>query len=126
MSAPGELVRFGAVGLLSNAALYLFYLAATGLGLGHKLAMTAAWCVGVLQGFFLNRAWTFRSRAATPAALGRYWTAYLAGYALNLGLLFALVDRAGLPHQAVQGALIVLIAPLLFLAQKFWVFRAPA
>jgi putative flippase GtrA len=125
VSVPGELARFGAVGLLANVALYLLYLAGTGLGLGHKLAMTLAWCIGTLQGFVLNRNWTFRSRAPARAALARYWTAYLAAYALNLGLLILLVDRAGWPHQAVQGVLIVVIALLLYLAQKFWVFREP-
>jgi len=126
MSAPGELARFGAVGLLTNAALYLLYLALTWSGVGHKLAMSVAYCAGVVQGFILNRAWTFRARGAERTASARYSAAYLAGYLLNLGLLYLLVDRAGLPHQAVQAALVLLIAPLLFLAQKFWVFRAPA
>jgi len=125
VSAPRELVRFGVVGLLANAALYLLYLAGTGLGLGHKLAMTLAYCIGTLQGFVLNRNWTFRSRAPARAALARYWAAYLAAYGLNLGLLALFVDGAGLPHQAVQGVLIVVIALLLYLAQKLWVFREP-
>jgi hypothetical protein len=34
-----------------------------------------------------------------------------------------LVDRMGYPHQLVQGVAIVVLAILLFLMQKFWVFR---
>jgi len=34
-----------------------------------------------------------------------------------------LVDRMGHPHQLVQGVSIVALAILLFLLQKFWVFR---
>jgi putative flippase GtrA len=126
VSAPGELARFGAVGVLSNALLYVLYLAATGLGMGHKSAMTLLYCVGVLQTFFLNRQWTFRRGGTARAAFIRYWVVYLSAYALNLALLFLLVDTAGLPHQAVQGLLIVAIAALMFLAQKFWVFRQAA
>jgi hypothetical protein len=39
-------------------------------------------------------------------------------------VLYVLVDRHGYPHQLIQGAMIVLLAMMLFLAQKFWVFRA--
>jgi putative flippase GtrA len=125
VSAPGELARFGVVGVLSNALLYVLYLAATALGMGPKSAMTLLYCVGVAQTFVLNRQWTFGGRGDMRKALPRYGAAYAAGYALNFVLLMALVDAAGLPHQAVQAALIALIALLMFLAQKFWVFRAP-
>lgn len=123
MSAPGQLVRFGAVGLLSNVVLYLLYLGATALGVGHKTAMSVLYCVGVVQTFFLNRAWTFGHRGRAGAPLVRYWAVYGAGYLVNLALLYALVDLAGLAHQLVQAALIVLIAALTFALQKYWVFR---
>lgn len=123
MSAPGELARFGVVGVVSNLLLYLLYLAATALGIGHKTAMTGLYCVGVLQTFAFNRVWTFRHRGHAGAPIARYWTVYGAGYLLNLALLYALVDVAGIAHQLVQAALIVLIAVLTFLLQKYWVFR---
>jgi putative flippase GtrA len=121
-----ELARFGTVGVLSNALLYVLYLAATSLGMGHKTAMTLLYCIGIVLTFFCNRQWTFRHSGTARTALVRYMTAYVAAYALNLALLFLLVDAAGLPHQAVQGMLIAAIALLLFLAQKFWVFRPTA
>jgi putative flippase GtrA len=126
LTAARELTRFGAVGVLSNALLYALYLGATALGMGPKSAMTLLYCVGVAQTFVLNRQWTFGGRGDMRRALPRYGAAYAAGYALNFVLLMAFVDAAGLPHQAVQAVLIVLIALLMFLAQKFWVFREPA
>jgi putative flippase GtrA len=123
LSTPGQLVRFGTVGVLSNLVLYLLYLGATALGLGHKTAMSCLYCLGVLQTFALNRGWTFGHRERAGAALARYWALYGAGYLLNLALLYALVDLAGLAHQLVQAALVVLIAALTFVLQKYWVFR---
>ena len=123
MSTPAQLLRFGAVGLLSNVVLYLLYLGATALGVGHKTAMSSLYCLGVLQTFALNRGWTFGHRGRAGAPLTRYWAVYGAGYLLNLALLYALVDLAGFAHQLVQAALIVLIAALTFALQKYWVFR---
>jgi putative flippase GtrA len=45
------------------------------------------------------------------------------GYALNLFALLLLVDYLGWSHEWVQGAMIVFVAVILFLLQRFWVFR---
>lgn len=121
--AAGQFARFAIVGVVSNAVLFLLYLLMTRLGLGHKLAATLAYAVGVLQTFVFNRTWSFRHGGAGEPALGRYVAAYALGYALNMAALFALVDRGGLPHEWVQGVIIIVLAVLLFLLQKFWVFR---
>jgi putative flippase GtrA len=121
--AAGEFARFAVVGVVSNAALYLLYLLLTQLGLGHKLAASITYAIGVLQTFFFNRSWSFRDRGAAGPALGRYVGAYGLGYALNMLVLALLVDRMGYPHQWVQGVMIIVLAALLFAAQKLWVFR---
>lgn len=123
MSARRQLIRFAGVGLATNALLYLAYLAITAVGAGHKSAMTGLYCTGVALTFAVNRNWTFAHDGALSAPWRRYCALYAAGYLVNLLLLFALVDIAGLGHQPVQAALIVLVALLTFLGQKHWVFR---
>lgn len=120
----GQMVRFGIVGLVSNAVLYLAYLALTALGMGPKLAMTLLYAVGVAQTFLFNKRWSFRHGGAYGPAFVRYCIAYAVGYAINLGALALLVDAMGYPHQAVQGVLILLLAAFFFLLQKFWIFPA--
>ncbi|WP_296543294.1 GtrA family protein [Rhodoferax sp.] len=110
------------VGLVSNAIIYVIYLVLTQLGMGHKLAMSLLYAVGVLQTFFFNKKWSFRFDGAASPALVRYATAYALGYIVNLSALMLLVDQMGLPHQWVQGAMIVVVAVMLFLAQRYWVF----
>ncbi|MBN1611275.1 MAG: GtrA family protein [Polyangiaceae bacterium] len=107
---------------MSNLVLYLLYLAVTFVGVGHKSAMTGLYLLGVLQTFVFNRNWSFRHAGRVDSALVRYVVAYAAGYLLNLATLVLLVDRAGLPHRAVQGVMICVLAVLLFLAQRYWVF----
>lgn len=117
-----QFFRYGIVGLASNALLYISYLLLTAMGLEHKLAMTLLYVFGVFQTFVFNRRWTFNHTGAAHWALIRYISAYVFGYVLNLLVLMILVDRWGLPHQWVQGGAILLIALLLFLLQKYWVF----
>jgi putative flippase GtrA len=117
-----QFLRYFTVGISSNLFIYLAYLAITGLGAGHKTAMTMLYWLGVLVTYFINRRWTFNHAGAVSESLFRYIFTYVAGYVANWTGLYYLVDRQGFPHQAVQGILILMIATSIFLAQKFWVF----
>lgn len=121
---PDQFWRYGAVGLASNLALYGLYLVMTGWGMPPKLAMTLLYAAGTAQTFVLNKHWSFRSSGPAAAQFRRYVLAYALGYGLNLFGLHLLVDILHWPHQVAQGILIIAIAMMLFLLQKFWVFRA--
>jgi putative flippase GtrA len=119
-----EFLRYAAVGLVSNGVLYLLYLALTRAGAAPAAAMSVAYAAGVAQTFVFNRSWTFGHTGPTHAAFARYAVAYAVGYAANLAALAVLVDRWGWPHEAVQGASILLVAALVFALQRYWVFPA--
>lgn len=121
----GQLTRYALVGLGSNLLLYLIYLALTAWGMGPKQAMSLLYVLGVVQTFVFNRKWSFRHQGGFHGAFARYLAAYAFGYALNLAVLWLAVDRLGLQHQVVQGVMILALAVLLFLLQKFWVFATP-
>lgn len=118
--------RFAAVGLASNAALYLVYLILASGPLGAKTAMTVAYVLGVLATFTVNRRWTFGAAGARGPALARYVAVYALGYGLNWIGLHLLVDRGGWPHAGVQAGMIGVVAVVSFLLQRSWVFRAGA
>lgn len=117
--------RFVIVGLASNCLLYLFYLLITALGLGSKIAMTLVYILGTVQTFAFNAYWTFE-RKGTKMSMLKYSLAYGACYLLNMSALIVFVDRIGLPHQVIQGIMILVIATIMFLLQKFWVFTSPS
>jgi putative flippase GtrA len=86
--------------------------------------MTLTYAAGVVQTFIFNKRWSFGAGGATSVQFRRYCLAYATGYACNLAGLFLLVDLLACPHQLAQGILILATAALLFVLQKFWVFRA--
>lgn len=120
--AGGQLMRYATVGLVSNAIGFLLYLILTYAGMGHKLAMTLLYVMGVAQTFLFNKRWTFSHDGAFYGPFVRYVSSYAFGYLLNLAALLIFVDWAQWPHQIVQGVMIFILAGMLFLLQKYWVF----
>lgn len=116
--------RFAIVGILSNSFGYILYLLMTSAGMGHKLAMTILFAAGTAQTFFFNKKWSFAYKEHDDGALLRYVATYVLGYLVNLGALLFFVDVLGMQHAIVQVTMIFVVALLMFLLQKFWVFPA--
>lgn len=118
-----EALRFSIVGLISNSALYLLYLLFTGVGFGHKMVMTILFVIGTIQTFTLNKSWTFQYRGFNKYIPAKYILIYGGAYVTNLlGLMF-FVDYLRFPDEIVQGVMILTVAVLLFMLQRYWVFR---
>ena len=118
----GQLVRFGVVGATNTALTLATYAVLVALHAPVPLAGAVGWGVGAVNGFVLNRAWTFRgaARGAVPAA--RYVAVQLMGSALNAALVAIAVGHEHLPRLA--GELVVLppVTLLTFVLCRGWVF----
>ena len=118
-----QFLRYGIVGLSSNALLYFVYVGLTEFGMGSKLAMTSLYVLGISQTFIFNKRWTFDHSGSSGKAFRNYALLYVFGYIFNLLVLALCVDLLGWPHQWVMLALLVVMAFFFFVGQKFWVFR---
>ena len=65
----GQLLRYGLVGIASNALAYVSYLALTGAGMGHLSAMTLVYALATLLTFLFNRRWSFGHSGGRGPAL---------------------------------------------------------
>jgi len=117
--------RFAAVGLVSNLCLYGAYLFLTDLGVAPKIAMSALYAVGMTGTYVLNGLWSFGRARLSSQTFTKYLLAHGTGFTFNLGLLWFLVDLMQWQHQLVQALAIVLVAILLFILNRFWVFVPP-
>ena len=120
-----QLLRFVAVGVASNALGYGLYLLVTWAGMPPKVAMSLMYAIGVGSGFIGNWRYAFANRAGLRHALPRYLAAHLLGYLVNLGI-HLLGDRFGAPHQLSQAVGICVVAAILFLLFRYFVFSEPA
>lgn len=122
-TAKRQILRYAAVGLAANLSLYAIYLVLTATIFEPKTAMTVTYACGVLMTYWFNRRWTFAQQGFGGYSLLRYVAAYASGYTINVLALLIFVDHYGIRHEIVQACMTVLLAIMLFLLQKYWVFR---
>jgi putative flippase GtrA len=79
---------------------------------------------GLAVGFFVNRSWTFRDRAAPRHASAQYLAAFAIAYLLNLALL-ALALRAQLPPLLAQAIALVCYSMCFYTLCRWLIFRQP-
>lgn len=124
LTSAAQLLRYGLVGLASNLTGYLLFLLITTLGIGPKTAMTMLYVVGAIIGFIGNRKWTFAHHGTFLGSGVRYVISHCCGYLINLAVLLTFVDVLGYSHRWVQAIAIFVVAGFLFVAFKYFVFRA--
>jgi putative flippase GtrA len=116
-------VRFVVVGATCFVSVLLIF-AALRQALPLPAATMVAYAVGAAISFELNRSWTFGQRERSWAQATRFLTITAAAMATNAVLMQALV-AAHERHELVAEVLsLSCIAPLTFLAYRFWGFRS--
>jgi putative flippase GtrA len=121
-----QAVKYAMVGLLNtglDAALYLGITHWLGLGGLRVLAKSISYGAGILNSFYWNRSWTFRSRAKVAATLIPFVLASLTALGINAGAMYL---SLGLFGQREAPAFVLATGVTLlwnFGATKFVVFR---
>jgi putative flippase GtrA len=93
------------------------------------VAGALAFALGALNGFALNRAWTFVHSGRLIPAGARYAVVQLLGLGADLALLRLGVRGLGLAHLLAQAAALPPVTLLTFVLSRTWTFRpvsAPA
>jgi putative flippase GtrA len=123
-----QLVRFGLVGATNTALTLVTYGALVALGTPVAAAGAAGWAVGAVNGYLLNRAWTFRSAARGRAVAARYLGVALVGSGLNAFLATLAVGHEHLPRLAGEVVVLPPVTLLSFVLCRMWVFagKVPA
>ena len=127
MSLPlDQITRYGLVGLLNNSLGYLIYLLLTWYWLDPKVAVTVLYPIGALLGYFGNSKLAFFYSGSHLFGLLRYVLAHFIGYGTNIAILYTFVDLLGYPHPFIQAIAIFVVAGVLFLLFRYYVFPQKA
>ena len=119
--------RFAVVGAIATAThAAVFTAAIEAAHVEPVLATVLAFIIAMFTGFVLNRRWTFAVRDAPAQRLWRYAFAALAGLALNAAIMFCVVHMLHASPYFGLVAAIVIVPPVSFALNHFWVFREPA
>jgi putative flippase GtrA len=118
----GQLTRYVVVGVSNTAITLTVYAVLVRAGVSPVAASVAGFGLGALNGYRLNRAWTFHSDRRGTWTGARYLIVQGAGLALNaLGVAVAVGDL-GLPRLAGEIAALPFVTATTFLLSRVWVF----
>jgi putative flippase GtrA len=119
-----QFVKFGIVGVSNTLLTFLVYtLLLKGLGLWYLAASAIGFAVGAVNGFLLNRRWTFREHVGDALTPVRWFLVQGCGLLLNLGLVYLFVEGADLDKLIAQACATVIVVVLTFFANRTWTFR---
>ncbi|MBU2623850.1 MAG: GtrA family protein [Proteobacteria bacterium] len=118
-----EFIRYVVVGAAMNGCGFLLYALFTTLGVSPVLTISIFYPIYIGLAFYLNKKWSFNHKGRISASAVRYLISYIGCYVLNVAVLKFFSGYLGYPHLVVQAIAILVFALLLFLAQKYWVFR---
>lgn len=123
MKALREVSAFVVVGFLATVTHYavgvtVFY--ALDWGLGVLTVNFVAFSVAFLVTYFGNAIFVFPGTRLGPRSFLRFLAVSLVSLALNQGIVYVLVDLAGIPYWQALIAVLLVVPPATFLSLKFW------
>ena len=117
--------RFVVVGLSNTVVALLVYAGLVALGTQPVLASALGFAAGALNGYRLNRNWTFDGASGGLGTGTRYVLVQLVGLGLNALGVWIAVGHAGLPRMAGEAVILPVVTVTTFLLSRRWVFHAP-
>ncbi len=122
-----QFVKFGIVGVsntLLTLAVYTVLLKVV--GVWYLAASAIGFVVGAVNGFLLNRRWTFREHVGDALTPVRWGIVQSCGLGVNEGLLYVFVHHAHLDKLLAQVCATAVVTLTTFFVNRAWTFRVHA
>jgi putative flippase GtrA len=129
MSAPVlvQFLKFGIVGVSNTLLTLVVYTVLLKVfGVWYLAASAIGFAVGAVNGFLLNRRWTFREHVGDALTPVRWGVVQSGGLGLNEGLLYLFVHDAQLDKLLAQVCATAVVTVTTFFVNRAWTFRVHA
>lgn len=118
------LAKFGVVGVSGTVVYYtVLWTLVELLRVSVLVATSAAFLLVCVANYVFHNVWTFVSTNAHMVAFPRFLFMNLVGFSINLGIMFAGVEKMALNYLLVQALAIATVVAWNFTLSFFWVFR---
>ena len=118
-----QLARFLVVGVANTIVSVVVYTVLLALGTPYLVAAPIAFLAGAVNGYILNRRWTFAARDTTRARA--LYLCVAAGGTIATSLLVALFVALGTGKIVAFVLAVPAVTVLMFLANRLWTFAEP-
>jgi putative flippase GtrA len=124
VATVAQFVKFGIVGVSNTVLSFAVYaLLLKVFGVWYVAASGIGFAVGAVNGFLLNRRWTFKEHVGDALTPVRWAVVQSCGLAMNLGLVYVFVSDVGLDKLIGQACATAIVTVLAFFANRAWTFR---
>lgn len=121
---PYQLGRFLVVGGLSTIVNYSsFYFLLSQMSWGYIHSASSGFLLGVLVGYYLNKAWTFGVEEANAFVFLKYLSVYIASLLSGMTFLYFQVETLDFNVYHANGTTIAFTTITNYVGVKFWAFR---
>ncbi|HLH14526.1 MAG TPA: GtrA family protein [Solirubrobacteraceae bacterium] len=122
-----QFLKFGVVGVSNTLLTLIVYtLLLKVFGVWYLAASAIGFLVGAVNGFLLNRRWTFAGHVGDALTPVRWGVVQSCGLAINEGLLYVFVHDASLDKLLAQLCATAFVTVSTFFANRAWTFRGHA
>jgi putative flippase GtrA len=119
-----QFLKFGIVGVSNTLIAFAVYtILLKVFGVWYVAASGIGFAVGAVNGFLLNRRWTFREHVGDALTPVRWGIVQSCGLVCNLGLVYLFVDGLGFDKLVGQIPATAIVTVLTFIANRAWTFR---
>src|ERR1700742_5090893 len=119
-----QFVKFGIVGVSNTVLAFAIYtLLLKVFGVWYLAASAIGFVVGAVNGFLLNRRWTFAGHVGDSLTPVRWAVVQSGGLGINLGLLHVFVHDAALDKLAARALGTIVVTVTTFFLNRAWTFR---
>lgn len=122
-----QLIKYGIVGASNFLISYAIYAGCIALlGVQYEISLAIAYVGGAINGYVLNRRWTFRQGGTAHArSARRYIGVQLLAFLCNLLLLHGIVNWLGVEKILGEAFVIPLVFLATYLPNRAWSFAEP-
>jgi putative flippase GtrA len=122
-----QFLKFGIVGVSNTLLAFATYTVLLKVfGVWYVAASGIGFAAGAVNGFLLNRRWTFREHVGDALTPVRWAIVQTCGLGLNLSLVYLFVHDFGLDELVGQIPTTAIVTVLTFAANRSWTFKTPA
>ena len=119
-----QFLKFGIVGVSNTLLTFAVYTVLLKVfGVWYLAASAIGFAVGAVNGFLLNRRWTFRGHVGDAFTPVRWTIVQGCGLGINEGLLYLFVHDAHVDKLLAQAFATAVVTITTFLVNRAWTFR---
>jgi putative flippase GtrA len=116
-------LRFALVGGSNGVVTVVTYALLLAIGIAYPIAAILGYMAGIVNGYTWNRLWTFETGPFHLPEFSRYLVVQGSGLALNLLLLYALIEGVGMAKGISEILSVAPVVLLTYLFNRSWTFQ---